>query len=287
MDRIDLHIHSVYSDGTLTPGELINRAKAKNLRAISITDHDTVDGLTEGENAATAANIEFIPGCEISAYHNDLQIHILGYHINPRSKTLATQFSKLAIIRDERNQHMLQALSRVGIDVSNEQLEQAASGEIITRSHFAKVLWHSGHANSIRDAFDRYVAPGGAAFVPHTAMTVRECIEFIRCEGGVPVLAHPFLYHLHEPQVESLVQTLAGYGLMGIEAIYSSHTTYQINQATRWANKYRLVVTGGSDFHGENRPSSDIGTGRGSLFVPYSIINNLQDARDSLRTCIQ
>ncbi|MCL2852375.1 MAG: PHP domain-containing protein [Defluviitaleaceae bacterium] len=282
MKPIDLHTHSIYSDGTLSPGEIVARAKTKGLAAISITDHDTVQGLSEGESAAAAAGIEFLHGCEISAYHGNWQVHILGYCIDPRSQTLAAQFEELAAIRDERNRKMLDALGRIGIDVSHDQLSYAAGCNIITRSHFARVLWNRGYARSIQDAFDKYVSQGAAAYVPHEAMTTRDCIEFIRREGGVPVLAHPFQYHTDDSRTGKLVEELAGYGLMGIESIYTSHTLSQTLQAKRWANKYRLVETGGSDFHGENRPAADLGVGRGSLFVPYSIIENLRQAKSGV-----
>ena len=281
MKRIDLHIHSIYSDGTMSPSAIVERAKSKDLAAISITDHDTVDGLLEGENAAAEAGIEFIPGCEISTYHGEWQIHILGYHIDPRSRTLASQFQELASLRDKRNLDMLNSLAQIGVTIGQEQLEQAAGHSIITRSHFARVLWNMGHALGVQDAFDRYISPGGPAYVPHKAMTTRDCIEFIRREGGVPVLAHPFLYRLDDSTTERLVAALTEYGLMGIETFYTSHSAAQTAQARRWANKYRLVETGGSDFHGENRPAADLGVGRGSLFVPYSVINDLRQAKDN------
>ena len=282
MDRIDLHIHSVYSDGTLRPKEIVERAKLKGLRAISITDHDTVDGLLEGESAAALAGIEFLHGCEISAYYNDLQTHILGYYIDPRSKTLAAKFKELAVHRDERNQDMIDALAQIGINLSHEQLAQVADGDIITRSHFAKALWVGGYADSISDAFYKYISPGCPGYVPHEALTAVDCIEFIRGEGGVPVLAHPFLYKMDDTQLERFVKTLVDSGLMGIEAVYSTHTHAQTQTARKWANKYRLVATGGSDFHGDNRPTADLGVGRGSLFVPYCIVDELRQAKESL-----
>jgi len=283
MQAIDLHTHSIYSDGTLSPAGLVERAKEKGLRALAIADHDTIGGLLEGEEAARKADIEFVPACEVSVYEGDLQVHMLGYYIDPRSKILADKLAELITLREERNYNMRQALARLGIEISHEQLSEAAGHDIITRLHFAKVLRDIGQVESIQDAFDRYVSPGGLAYVPHKALTAKEGVELIKSAGGVPVLAHPYLYKLNNSQIEKTIKTLTAYGLMGLEAIYSSHTTGQTMQAMSWAKKYRLVVTGGSDFHGSNRPSTEIGIGKGSLFVPYSILEGLKQARDAVR----
>ena len=278
MDRIDLHIHSVYSDGTLTPTEIAERAKARGCAAISLTDHDTMDGVPECEAAAESVGLELVCGCEISTYYGPWQIHILAYLMDSQSRTLVEKFSELALKREERNREMLAALARIGINISADQIRSAAGRNIITRAHFARVLCAQGYAASIQDAFDRYVSPGGAAFVPHEAMTARDCIEFIRGEGGAPVMAHPFLYKMDESYIDRFVGKLASDGLMGIEAFYTSHSPSQTALARRLANKYRLVETGGSDFHGEDRPHTEIGVGRGNLFVPYSVIDNLHRA---------
>jgi len=266
----------MYSDGTLTPAEIAARAKLRGLAAISITDHDTVAGCAEGERAAAAAGIEFVHGCEISAYQDGLQLHILAYLLDPRSQTLAARFAKLARLRDERNRDMLAALTGQGMEIDEDSLRRCAGSDIVTRSHFAIALRDGGYVGSIQEAFDRYIGYGGSAFVPHEGMTVRDCIEFIRGEGAIPVLAHPFLYKLEDDRAEKLVAVLAGYGLMGIEVLYASHTVAQTGLAKRWAKKHRLVETGGSDFHGEHRPHTDIGVGRGDLFVPYSVVENLR-----------
>jgi len=283
MQAIDLHTHSTFSDGTLTPTELVERAKARGLRALAIADHDTIDGLLEGEAAALAAGIEFVPACEISGYQDDLQLHILGYYIDPRSEMLVDKLAELITLREDRNYRMQKALGRLGINISHEQLRESAGYDIVTRLHFAKVLRDIGSAVSIQDAFDRYVSPGRPGYVPHEAITAKDCIELIRSVGGVPVLAHPFLYKLDDSQIESAIKTLAGYGLLGIEAIYTSHTPEQTELAKFWANKYRLTIAGGSDFHGDNRPRTEIGVGRGNLFVPYSVLEGLRQVRDSVR----
>ena len=284
MQAIDLHTHSTYSDGTLSPTELVERAKEKGLCALAIADHDTIGGFMDGEQAALAAGIEFVPACEFSAYLGDLQVHMLGYYIDPTSEMLVDKLTELITIREERNHDMQQALARLGINISNEQLREAAGHDIITRLHFAKVLMSIGCVESIQEAFDKYVSPGGLAYVPHKALTAKECIELIKNAGGVPVLSHPFLYKLDDSQIEDTIQTLVDYGLMGIEAIYSSHTAQQTELAKFWADKYNLVVTGGSDFHGANRPAVDVGIGRGNLFVPYSLLEGLKQARDIVRS---
>ncbi|HKV38857.1 MAG TPA: PHP domain-containing protein [Blastocatellia bacterium] len=274
---IDLHTHTSYSDGSASPTELIRLAAGQHAAAIAITDHDNVAGLTEGRAAACEAGIEFINGLEISADYQPGTMHILGYYIDDRSARLNADLTALQHARETRNPKIAGKLRDLGFDIDYEEVASLAGGDVVGRPHFAKLMVEKGYATSIKDAFDRFLAKGGSAYVEKKRLAPPDAIDLIHHAGGVAVLAHPYQLKLESAdQIEDEISRLAALGLDGIEAIYSRHSPEQRQQYQELAVKHGLLVTGGSDFHGSYKPDINIVRGLGDLQVPYPLLEPLK-----------
>lgn len=278
MRRVDLHTHTTASDGSCSPQELVALAGEKGVVALAVTDHDTIDGVEEALDAGGRYGIEVIPGIEISTLYTG-EMHLLGYYMDLERGCLHESLNRLKEYRQERNDKILSSLQELGMDISYEEVWKAAGGGIIGRPHFAKVIAEKGYADSIGDAFNRFLIPGRPAYFPKEKLTPREGIGLIRRGGGIPVLAHPKYLGLSERAMDDLVLELKGEGLAGIEAIYTSHTQQEVAFFSRLAQKHHLLITGGSDFHGSNKPEIELGSGMGNLFVDYGYVKELQRAR--------
>src|SRR5215216_1294688 len=219
---IDLHAHTSYSDGSVSPSHLVTLAYQHGASAIAITDHDTVAGLAEGRETAEHLGIEFINGIEISADYSPGTMHILGYCINPESRCLAVKLDELRVARNNRNPKIAARLQALGFDISYDEVVRLAGNDVVGRPHFARLMVERNHAQSIQDAFDRFLAKGAAAYVEKMRLSPAESIALIHEAGGVAVLAHPYQLRLPSfEEVDHLVRNLAVLGLDGIEAIYS------------------------------------------------------------------
>ena len=276
MKTIDLHVHTTASDGTASPAEAVELAKAAGLSAIAITDHDTVSGYAEAAEAGKALGVEVIPGIEISTKYGRA-VHILGYYIDPDSDKLAPVLEWVVRDRDERNRKMAGLMAADGLPVSYEEMHRRF-GAVIGRPHFAEVLVELGLAKDVRDAFDRYVEKGQKYYLPRNFLSIERSVEIIREAGGIPVLAHPFQYKLDDAGLRELIEHCMESGLKGIECRYSGYSTEQSKYLGRLAEEYGLIKTGGSDFHGENKKHISIGTGTGALEVPYQYLEKLREA---------
>lgn len=279
MKYIDLHVHSTVSDGTFTPTELVAEAKRCNLSAFALTDHDTVRGFEEAKKASEGSGIEVIPGVEISAAYKKKDIHILGLLIDPNYEPLKRSLDAALLERDQRNAKMAQNLAAVGLDIDIERLTAAFSpGTVLTRAHFAKFLLETKQIKSMNEAFEHYLNADGPYYVPREYISPENAIKLIKQAGGIPVLAHPLVYHLPEEELDALIARLKDAGLEGLEIFYSSNTGFDEGIVRRYANKYHLIMTGGSDFHGANKPHISMGSGKGNLKIPYSVLENLKAA---------
>ena len=270
---IDLHCHSYFSDGTFSPEEIVIKAKKRGLRAIALTDHDTIDGLETFQQAGQKYHIETITGIEFAAQYNRFrkqEIHIVGLGFSLTAKALTEQMKKIVEARQIRNEKMIYALNQLGFDISYEQIKQNAGGNIITRAHFANVLVQKNIVKNTKDAFDKYLSTDKPAYVQRQALSPALCIQTIQKSGGVAVLAHPTLYHMDYNEIELLSQELKSYGLNAIETQYSSYSSEQSKKISALADKIGLLYSGGSDFHGKNKPNIDIGVGKNNLHIPYS-----------------
>lgn len=271
---IDLHAHSTCSDGTLSPTELIVLAKKKGLSALALTDHDCMDGLAEFMQAGREHGVEPICGIEFGTpwekYHRP-EVHIVGLGFDPADKNLRKRAELLCSSRDVRNERMCEKLTALGLSITVQELQENAGGDVLTRAHFANVLLEKGYIKSREEAFQKYISPGLPGYVEREMVTPEECIRTIKEAGGVAVLAHPTLYNLHTEQLEELCTELIGYGLDGIECYYSTYTSEQRKAMERLAEKMNLLPSGGSDFHGENKPLIRLGRGKGNLEISYKI----------------
>jgi len=275
---IDLHTHSVYSDGTNLPSELVAMAEKRGLTALSLTDHDTVGGLPELFTAAENSSVEAIAGIELSAECEHGTMHILGYFIDYTCPTLLEKIKKVKEGREQRNIGILKKLNKLGYILLWSDIEKHAGKDVVGRPHFAAALVERGHVKSKKSAFDRLLAKGRPAYVERYRYTAKECIELIRMAGGVPVLAHPATIYLPDDQLFALVREMKAYGLGGIETYYAENHPRNMKKFSGWAKELDLIQTGGTDFHGKNTPDLKLGTGFGQLRVPDEVLDQLRRA---------
>ncbi|MBQ7775573.1 MAG: PHP domain-containing protein [Lachnospiraceae bacterium] len=283
MPPIDLHVHSTRSDGTYSPTELVDYAIEKGLAAFALTDHDSVAGLDEAISYADALRKtnsnapEVIPGIEFSTEYEGKDIHMVGLYIDYHSQTFQEHLDNFVNSRDLRNEKMCTLLrEKAGMDISYEKLLEAFPGSVITRAHYAKYMLEHGYIKNLNEAFERYVGDHCPYYIPREKVTPSQAIELIRAVGGIPVLAHPVLYRMSNAHLDNLVAELKDVGLLALEAVYSTYAPSEERDMRRLAAKYNLAISGGSDFHGSNKPKIDLGTGCGSLYLDYSILENLK-----------
>ncbi len=286
MERwIDLHIHSLASDGTWTAQAIVQKAAALGLAAVSIVDHDTMAATADAMEAGRQYGVEVIPGVEISAkWDKTGTLHILGYFCRGADAGLQKGLDEYRRARDIRNPKIVDKLRLCGIDIVYEEVAAQAPGEIIGRPHIAAVLLKKGYVASIEQAFAKYLKRGARAYVEKDTVPPKQAIDLIRSAGGVAVLAHPKFLYLKEAQERQFIEELAAAGLGGIEAYYPGHTPEDAKRYVELAGYYDLALTGGTDFHGDNKPEVQIGTGFGELKVPEEILEGLR-ARAALETC--
>lgn len=284
MKAVDLHTHSDKSDGSLVPAELVDYAIAKGLAAVALTDHDTIDGLDEAVAHARSLmqagqpSIEVIPGIEFSTKYEEKDVHIVGLYIAYNAPAFQAKLREFVDSRINRNIKMCRNLQEAGIDITYEKLQARNPDAVITRAHYASYLFENGYVKSRQDAFAIYLGDHTKYFVPREKVTPVQAVSLILQAGGVPILAHPPLYHMENDQLDKLVSDLKAAGLMGIEALYSSYTQQDERDMRRLADKYDLLLSGGSDFHGVNKPGLDLGTGYGKLFVPEEFLDKIKKA---------
>ncbi|WP_029230931.1 PHP domain-containing protein [Butyrivibrio sp. VCB2006] len=280
MRAIDLHTHSTCSDGTYTVQKLMDYAYGKGLAAIALTDHDTVKGLKDADEYVKAnyPDMEFVPGIEFSTVNEGKDVHIVGLYMNYNDKELLDTIDSFMNSRIERNVKMCKKLSEgAGIDITFEALQEANPDTVITRAHFAKYMVEHGYCSSKQEVFDRFIGDNCPYYVPRENITPEMAIETIVKNGGVPILAHPVLYHMSDEKLETLVVRLIDAGLAGLEAIYSTYEAYEERQMKELAEKHGLLISGGSDFHGDNKPAIDLGVGYGKLFVPENLLEPIKN----------
>ena len=283
MNIVDLHVHSTKSDGSYTPSELVTYALEKGLTAFALTDHDTTDGIDEALKAAEGKPIEVIPGIEFSSEYEGKDIHIVGLYIDYQSDFFKRRLVNFVNGRIIRNKEMCRRLTEHGMPVTYEELTSEFPDSVITRSHYAKYLLNHGYTKSLKEAFDRYIGDNCPCFVPRKKITPMRAVEIILKAGGIPILAHPILYHMSDARLEKLVATLKDMGLLGIEAVYSTYSPSEEKQMRTLAAKYDLCISGGSDFHGNAKPGLDLATGYGKLFIPEEILINLKKKHSEMK----
>lgn len=268
MDRVDLHVHTTASDGTRTPLECVSLAAMEGLKAIAITDHDTMAGLDEAGEAGKTLGISIIPGIEISSDYMGKDVHVLGYFLDHKAPALAEYQAWVQQARRERNEKILEKLRNKGFDMTLEELEQENPGAVLGRPHIARKLVELGAVKSVDEAFRKYLTRGRSCYVTRQRIPFEDAAKLIKKCGGVSVLAHPLQYGFDKANLDKLVKTAHDAGFSGMEIYYSGYTQKDIEKLFDLAEKYTLLPTGGSDFHGDNKPGINIGTGNGKLAVP-------------------
>ncbi len=236
-------------------------------------------GVPSAPGADVPSVPEVIPGIELSTEYQGKDIHMVGLFIDYHQPDFSRYLEDFIRSRENRNEKMCALLREHGIAISYETLLSEFPGAVITRAHFARYLLYHGYIQSMKEAFDRYVGDHCPCFVPREKVTPAQAVKLILGAGGVPVLAHPILYHMSDERLENLVKELKSIGLAGIEAIYSTYNTAEERQIRGLASKYGLKISGGSDFHGANKPKIDLGTGWGKLYVPDEVLENLRPDR--------
>lgn len=283
MEGIDLHIHSTASDGTLPPAEIIKLAQKLKLRAIAITDHDTIDGSKEALQAGIPPSVKFLTGVEISAsyppsFSHAGSFHILGYSIRLEDPQLNETLAVLQQARKNRNPQIVKRLNSLGFEFSLEDVASEIGDGQLGRPHIARYMLKRGFVKSIDEAFRKYIAQGKPAYVDKYRVDCKRAIQIILDAGGIPVLAHPILLNFDKDEITELFALLKSMGLKGIEVYYPEASPDMTAFYIELAERYGLLKTGGTDFHGSLKPDIQMGSGRGDFFVPYEIYEKLVSA---------
>ncbi|HTW64493.1 MAG TPA: PHP domain-containing protein [Bryobacteraceae bacterium] len=278
---IDLHSHTNESDGTASPLELVELALERGVEALAISDHDTFAGYDEALPEARTRGLDLVCGIELSTRvpsGKSQSGHLLGYFLHqPATAEFRAWLDELIEGRRDRNRRLIASLRDKGVDIELPEVERL--GRTLTgRPHFARVLINKGYAANFDEAFRRYLGETAPTYVERYAPYVAEAIERVRNAGGLPVLAHPIRLGIRDPNAEeAFIRELRDAGLRGIEVFHSDHRPADMERYGAIARKYNLLVTGGSDFHGENKPQISLGTGmRGNLNIPLTVLNDLR-----------
>jgi hypothetical protein len=258
---------------------LVDEAVKKGLAAIALTDHDSIDGIDEGLAAAAKAGIELIPGIEFSTFYDKKEIHIVGLFIDHKNSEFAERLKVFKDGRENKNIKMCEKFEEIGIHIPYDEMKSMYAGSVITRAHFADYLLKKGIVKDRNEAFEKYIGDGKKCYVDRVKITPAEAIQLIHSVGGVAVLAHPVLYHLGSDMMRTLMDYLCENGIQALEAIYSTYSMGDELEMRNLAKKYNLLISGGSDFHGANKPHIQLGTGMGKLFVPYDVLEGLRGLR--------
>ncbi|MBD3181973.1 PHP domain-containing protein [Candidatus Poribacteria bacterium] len=265
----DLHLHTDYSDGVYSPRKIVAKAKGLGLSAISITDHDILDGIKPAIDAGLEYGVEVIPGVELSAKAYDWEIHILGYYINRDDENFQNQISVFREARKFRAMEMVDKLNDLGIDIDYDDVfKQEERVDSIGRPHVASALMEKGYVGTKQEAFDRFLFHNGPAYVPKKKLSPQEAIAMILNVGGIPVMAHPGM------MMQGIIPELVSMGLMGVEVYHPNHSSQDSDYLARVAKEYNLLITGGSDYHGGFKSSM------GSIKLPYEHVEALKEARN-------
>ncbi len=268
----DLHCHTNASDGTAGPSEIIDLAVKLGIELLAITDHDTVKGIPEALEYSIKKNINMVPGVEISAAFTPGTMHVCGYFIDIENEALNKGLSFVQDSRKNRNPKIIEKLNHTGIAISMEDVQKQAGKDQIGRPHFARALIEKGYVNDFEEAFNKYLGKGAPAHVNRPRLTFEESVELIHGAGGIAVIAHPsLLNHASEEEYKQHLTILKDKGLDGIEAFSGHHSAAECEFFYQIGNELDMIITGGSDFHGENNP----GVNLGSFYLPKNITKNI------------
>ncbi len=273
---IDLHTHSLKSDGSMTPAEVVREAKRAGLSAIALSDHDTVDGIREAMEEGKKIGVEVVPAIEFSVL-SETETHILGYYIDPENPELLKVLQEVVDLRIQRNYVTTQRLNELGFDITLEEVRALAPNNFVGRAHFARVMLDKGYIKSVKEGFDKYMSVGKYVYCEQQRLSAREAVELITKCGGLSFLAHPHLTKLSDDRLNEFLRELKGYGLSGLEGYYTDYTPEMQEKYQQLAKDMGLMISGGTDFHAQMKPHISIGTGLGNMKIPYSVLENIKN----------
>jgi predicted metal-dependent phosphoesterase TrpH len=268
---LELHCHTTYSDGTLTPGELVQKAIAAGVRALAITDHDTISGWEEAFAAAKHYELEIVPGLELSTVHRDRSLHILGFY--PQPERLCAPLQERLEGRKRRSRQMVEKLAELGYPI---ELPSMGEGMAPGRPHIANALVRAGYVQSAQEAFERWLGDDQPAHVHYEKFSIAEGIGLLRSSGAVPIWAHPYLFR--GGAVEEVLEELVAVGLMGVEVYHPGHSPSQMRRLEAFCSQYNLLMTGGSDYHGPSPDGKKAGSTLNQMQVPLSLLEPIKQA---------
>lgn len=276
--KCDMHNHSIFSDGTFTPEKLVEIAKESKLSAIALTDHNTILGLDRFLNAPNKCNIELVGGIEFSTDYKGTELHILGLFIPKENYDEIEEKVQLDLKRKaQSNIDLVNNLIKEGFDLTYEEIVKTTPNGNINRAVIANYMMHKGYVESVSEAFEKYLNPSNGLYTPPEKLSATDTIEYINSIGAVSVLAHPFLNLKTEEKIREFLTLAKEKNLDGMEVYYSKFNEEQTEIADKLADEFHLIKSGGSDFHGENKPEIKMGTGKGNLNIPYSVYENLKN----------
>jgi 3',5'-nucleoside bisphosphate phosphatase len=271
MKFADLHLHTNFSDGTFTPEELVSYGQKAGLACIAVTDHDSVEGCARVGTACAAVNMEFVPGTELTAEQDDTELHILGYFLDTHNEKLLGEISKFQSVRQNRINEMVACINEMGFPLEVESVFALANCKSPGRPHVARAMVKAGLVRSLDEAFERFLKKGRPAWVPKSKVSAPGAIELVHQAGGLAIMAHPGLN-----RTDDIIPSLMDAGLDGIECFHTKHSTAMSERYLEIADKYHLLVTGGSDCHGFSKGKPLIGTVR----LPYDHVEKMKERRN-------
>lgn len=273
---VDLHIHTTASDGSLSPTEVVRAARQAGLAALAVTDHDTVAGLAEAIEAARRESLDLLTGLEISLDWPATTMHILAYGFDPGHPALLQTLEQFRDYRRDRNQRLLQRLAELGMPLDPAAVAAHAGGETVSRTHVAQAMIDAGYVRSSEAAFRRWLARGSPGYVERRRATPQAAMALIREAGGLAVLAHPKQLNRPFAEMKAIVEQLVEWGLEGLEVFHPDHSADEMRMFGLMAERLRLIVTGGTDFHGHLRRGVRLGVGYGQLRVPPEAVDRIR-----------
>ena len=275
MSFIDLHTHSNCSDGSMTPTELVAHAAERGLKAIALSDHDTVAGIDEALEAGKRYGVEIVPAIEFSV-QSDTETHILGFYIDHKCERLKEALENINKVRWQRTVNTCENLQRLGFDVSIDEALRIAPSGLIGRAHFARILMEKGYTKSVKEGFEKYLANGRPAYDGTQYLTAEMAVKLIEDIGGVSFVAHPHLIRLSDESLREFLIMLKGYGLCGIEGYYNEYTPEMQEYFHNLARELGLEISGGTDYHAKMKPHIEIDIGQDNMQIPYSVLENIK-----------
>ena len=279
MKTCDLHTHSIFSDGTFSPAELVALAAETGLSAIALTDHNTVLGLRDFMKAGETASVKTVPGCEFTTEYHGKEVHIVGLFLEEAVwDEVENYFLKLKRSKKESNYLLIQNLQKAGYEITYDEVSSSTQASEFNRAHVALLMQKKGYIQSIPDAFNTFLKEGNGVYIPPKRLDVFQTIEFIKSVDGVAVLAHPFL-NLEEEELRTFLPQAKKRGLDAMETMYSDYDDITTKKAANLAEEFELLRSGGSDFHGSVKPAISLGVGRGNLCVPIEYLETLQNRK--------